>query len=77
MYVGRLLRQLGFHSGETSITLEDNMSTREMLKRYINHNPELNYARQQVESNYLKIVHCPTEDMIADLITKSFANRST
>ena len=76
-YVGRLLRQLGFHTGEPSIMMEDNMSTIEMIKGNINHktnkhiNPKFNYTRQQVERGYLKIVHCPTEEMIADLLTKA------
>jgi hypothetical protein len=76
-YIGRLLRQLGFHTGEHSIMIEDNLSTIEMIKGNINHktnkhiNPKFNYTRQQVERGYLKIVHCPTEEMIADLLTKA------
>ena len=48
-----------------------------MIKWNINHktnkhiNPKFNYTSQQVERWYLKFGHCPTEEMIADLLTKA------
>ena len=72
-YVGRLFRQLGFNTGEPSIMMEDNMPTIERIKGKINHktnkhiNPKFNYTHQQVERDYLKIFHCPTEEVISDL----------
>ena len=54
-YIGRILRKLGFHTGEPFIMMEDNMSTIEMIKRNITHktnkhiNLKFNYARQHVE----------------------------
>ena len=53
------------------------MSTIEMIKESINHktnehiNPKFNYTRQQVEHGYLQIIHCSTEEMIADLLTRA------
>ena len=79
-YIRRMLKQLGFHSGKPSIMMEDNMSTIEMIKGNINHktnkhiNPKFNYTRQQVERGYLKIIHCDTAEMVADLLTKALPN---
>ena len=57
--------------------MEDNISTIEMIKGNINHKinkhikSKFNYTRRQVERGYLKIIHCPTEEMIDDLLTKT------
>ena len=70
-------RKLGFHTGKSSIMMEDSMTNIEMIKGNINHktnkhiNPNLSYTGQQVERGYLKIVHRATEVMIADLLTKA------
>ena len=53
------------------------MSTIEIIKGNINHNTnkhinrQFNYTSQRREHDYLKIIHCPTEEMIADLLTKA------
>ena len=57
--------------------MEDNMSSLKKIKGSINHktnkhiSPKFNYTRQQVERRYLKIAHCQTEEMIADLLAKA------
>ena len=56
--------------------MEDNLSTIEMIKGNINHktgkhiSPKFNYTKQKVELGYLKVIHFPSKDMIADLLTK-------
>ena len=56
--------------------MEDNLSTIEMIKGNINHksgkhiNPKFGYTKQQVEKGYLKVMHCSSQEMIADLLTK-------
>ena len=76
IFLRRLISKLGFSNGKPSILMEDNLSTIEMIKGNINHktgkhvNPKFHYTRQQVELGHLKIIHCPSKDMIADLLTK-------
>ena len=76
MFLRRLIKKLGFDSGKPSILMEDNLSTIQMIEGKINHktgkhiNPKFHYTKQQVERGYLKILHCYSEHMIADLLTK-------
>ena len=63
-------------TGKPSVFMEDNLSTIEMIKGNINHktgkhiSPKFNYTKQHVVFGYLKVIHCPSKDMITDLLTK-------
>ena len=76
IFLRRLIRKLGFDSHKPSILMEDNLSTIQMIEGKINHktgkhiSPKFNYTRQQVERGYIKVQHCYSEHMIADLLTK-------
>ena len=61
---------------EPTIIEQDNKSTIAIAKNPVHHqrikhiDVKLNHMRQYLEKNELKLQCCPTEDMVADILTK-------
>ncbi len=76
VWVRQLLQDLGFPPKEASTVFEDNASTiclatghgrHEMTKHIA---PRFHYVREQIANGSIRLVHKPTDEMIADVLTK-------
>ena len=79
VWLRMLTAQLGSSSEGPTVIYEDNQSAMAMCK-----NPQFHgrskhidikhhYIREQVASNHIKLVYCPSNEMIADMFTKELA----
>jgi len=79
IFLRELMNQLGFGSNRPSIIYEDNLSCIKMVYGQLNHqttkhiNVRYHFTKDQVEKGTVEIIHCPTEEMIADVLTKPLA----
>ena len=75
MWLRTLLSELGFDQG-TTIVYEDNQSCIAMAKNPVHHarskhiDIQHHFVREKVESGDIEVVYLPTEDMVADALTK-------
>jgi hypothetical protein len=89
VWLRRLLKEIGFTQTKPTTVYEDNMSCIDMVNGKSNHkaskhiNPKFHFVRDQVLLKEINVVHIPTGEMIADMLTKplskimhnSFANQ--
>src|SRR5277367_2195295 len=79
IWIQRFLRELGHKVRSSDIIFEDNQGAIALA-----HNPEYHartkhievqyhFIRECVEMGKVKLVYCPTEEMIADALTKPLA----
>jgi hypothetical protein len=77
-----LLSELGWDQTEPSVIWQDNQSTLQMVDGHRNHqaskhiNVKYHFTGEQVELGYLELVYCPTEEMVADILTKPLGRES-
>lgn len=76
LYLRNLLEEMGLQQPGPTIIYEDNQPCIHMAR-----NPttsgrtkhiamRFNFVREQVEANIINVVYCPTQDMVADALTK-------
>ena len=76
IFLRELMKQLGFISDRPSIIYEDNLSCIKMIYGQLRHhttkhiNTRYHFTKDQVQKNNVQIIHCKTEEMIADILTK-------
>ena len=82
VFLRNLLEELGFpQEGPTTIH-EDNMSTIHMVQghgkfhRQKHINVKYHYSRELLNEGVIRVEHCPTEDMVADILTKGGATKT-
>jgi hypothetical protein len=79
IFLRELMNQLGFGSVLPSIVYEDNLPCVKMVYGNLNFNTtkhinvRYHFTKDQVNVGNVKIIHCPTEEMIADVLTKPLA----
>ena len=80
IFLRELMKQLGFAGNRPSIIYEDNLSCIKMVYGQLNHqttkhiNVRFHFTKDQVQKGEVEIIHCPTEEMIADVLTKPLAS---
>ena len=71
------LGELGFNCDEAVVSEQDNQSVIAIAENPIHHarikhiEIKTHYIREKIENKLVKLVYCPTEDMVADLLTKA------
>ena len=76
IWLRRLLQDFGLGDNKPTTIFEDNTGAIELSKNPKFHNRTKHidvahhFTRERVISNELSVVHCPTEDMVADVMTK-------
>lgn len=79
VWLQRLLDELGFKQHHKITLHEDNQAAIALAKngKYSSRTKHIDvkyhYVRQAIEDGKLKVDYCPTEDMIADIMTKSLS----
>jgi hypothetical protein len=79
VFLRQLLRDIGFPQDGPTTIYEDNMSAIEIMKGNSNHSktkhiaPKYHYTREQYLLGTIKVVYCPTTEMLADLLTKGLS----
>ena len=74
-----LMKDLGKQMDASTTIYEDNQGTIELAKNAKFHNRTKHidichhFVRERVASHEIRVIYCPTEDMIADIMTKGFA----
>ena len=77
VFLRRLLEDIGFKQDEPTIIFEDNKSCIDMIHGLSNHqrskhiNPKYHFTREQVKLGEIAIEYIRTEEMTADILTKS------
>jgi hypothetical protein len=82
VFLRNLLEELGFPQGGPTTIHEDNMSTIHMVQghgkfhRQKHINVKYHYSRELLNEGVIRVDHCPTEDMVADILTKGGATKT-
>ena len=79
VWLRRLLNDVGFRQTQPMTLYEDNQGAIALTKnakmnsRTKHIDIKFHYVRQAIEDEVLKVDYCPTEDMTADILTKSLS----
>ena len=79
VWLRRLMKDLGRQMDAPTTIYEDNQGAIELAKNAKFHNRTKHidichhFVRERVVSNEIRVIYCPTEDMIADIMTKGLA----
>jgi hypothetical protein len=82
VWLRSLLTELGWEQTEPSVIWQDNQSTLQMVDGHRNHqaskhiNVKYHYTGEQVQLGNIELVYCPTEEMVADILTKPLGRES-
>lgn len=77
IWLRRLLKDLGIDQGKPTPIMEDNQGAIAMSRNPIGHartkhiDIRYHFIREQVQEGTISLHYCPTENMIADLLTKA------
>ena len=75
VFLCQLLDEIGFQQEDPTVVFKDNQSTIIMAEGSSNHNRtkhinvKYQFIREQVVAETIEIRYCPTEDMVADILT--------
>ena len=81
IWMRRLLSDIGCKSEEPTTMYEDNQGAIEISKNARFHNRtkhidvRFHFVREKVLSNEVKVIYCPTEHMLADIMTKGLTKK--
>lgn len=76
IWLRHLMSTVGFETKSPTVIFEDNNSAIDLTKnaKYHNRTKHIDishhFARERVESNEIAVIHCPSRDMTADVMTK-------
>ena len=79
VWLRRLMKDLGRQMDAPATIYEDNQGAIELAKnaRFHNRTKHIDichhFVRERVVSNEIRVIYCPTEDMIADIMTNGLA----
>ena len=82
VWLCRLMEDLGKHLDAPTTIYEDNQGAIELAKnaKYHNRTKHIDichhFVRERVVSNEIRVIYCPTGDMVADIMTKGLAKLS-
>jgi len=77
LWIRQTLRELGFEIEHPTVINEDNQSTIAIALNPIHHqktkhiDTRVSFLREHIKENDIKLVYCPTGDMVADIFTKA------
>ena len=76
IWLRSLLNNIGFCQNMATVLYEDNQGAIALSKNPKNHprtkhiDVKYHYIRETVENGYIKLLYCPTAEMVADVMTK-------
>ena len=75
IYLRKLLADLGCKADSPTVLKEDNQGAIELPRnpRFHNITKNFHFIRETIASNEVKVVYCPSNDMLADVMTKGLA----
>ena len=75
IYLRKLLADLGCKADSPTVLKEDNQGAIELPRnpRFHNITKNFHFIRETIASNEVKVVYCPSNDMLADVMTKVLA----
>ena len=75
IYLRKLLADLGYKADSPTVLKEDNQGAIELPRnpRFHNRTKNFHFIRERIASNEVKVVYCPSNDMLADIMTKGLA----
>ena len=79
VWLRALLNEFNFHQEQPTVIKEDNQGTISMARNPVSHSRtkhidiKYHYVRETISNGYVTLEYCPTEHMIADLLTKPLA----
>ena len=82
IWLRRLLDDIGFTQNDPTLMWQDNKSTIDMVNGHRNFqsskhiNPKFHYTGEMVNNGNLRLEYKPTEEMIADVLTKALPAKS-
>jgi hypothetical protein len=77
LWIRQLLNEVGMNVNDSSIVHQDNLSTMAIAMNPIQHqrvkhmDVKVHFIRDHLEKKDVKLIYCPTEDMVADILTKA------
>jgi len=77
LWIRQLLNEIGLPLNDPTVVHQDNMSTMAIALNPIQHqrvkhiDVKVYFLRDHLDKRHVKLVYCPTEDMIADIFTKA------
>jgi hypothetical protein len=77
LWIRQLLNEIGLTLNDPTVVHQDNMSTMAIALNPIQHqrvkhiDVKVYFLRDHLDKRHVKLVYCPTEDMIADIFTKA------
>ncbi|TPX72070.1 hypothetical protein CcCBS67573_g05920 [Chytriomyces confervae] len=81
LWIRQLLDEVGVKLNDSTTIHQDNMSTMAIALNPIQHqrvkhmDVKVHFLHDHLEKQDVKIVYCPTEDMVADIMTKALPQR--
>ena len=79
IWLRRLLEDIGFAQNKPTVLFEDNQSAIELSKNPKFHSRtkhidiSYHFVREKVADKQIEVMYCPTEMMVADMLTKGLA----
>ncbi|XP_075157801.1 uncharacterized protein LOC142231066 [Haematobia irritans] len=78
-YLKRLMAEIGYDSGEAVILNFDNQGAGKLAENPVFHNRskhidvKFHHVREVIRNKEVELKYCPTEDMVADILTKNLS----
>jgi hypothetical protein len=82
IWVRQVFDEIGFPINDPTVVHQDNMSTMAIAMNPIQHqrvkhmDTRVHFIRHHLDNQDVKLVYCPTEDMVADILTKALPKSS-
>ena len=77
LWIRQLLKEIGVPLNDPTTVHQDNLSTMAIALNPIQHqrvkhmDVKVHFLRDHLDKNDVKMLYCPTDDMIADILTKA------
>ncbi|TPX42459.1 DNA-directed DNA polymerase, partial [Chytriomyces confervae] len=77
LWIRQMLREVDFPLNDATVVHQDNLSTMAIALNPIQHqrvkhmDVKVHFLRDHLDKEDVTMVHCPTEDMVADMLTKA------
>ena len=82
MWIRRLLSDLTAIQGQATVLTEDNQGAISIAKNPVSHSRTkhidvlYHYVREAVNDDVINLQYCPTQEMVADILTKPLPKKS-
>ena len=79
IWLRTLLEKMNLKQSHATVVYEDNQGTMSLAKNPVHHSRtkhidiKFHFIRETIENNQVQLIYCPTENMIADVLTKGLS----